>query len=65
MYRSIEELGASVGEVADTKETSGGEQGKCDGDASLYGAESVDRRESPEWWTGALRYDTETSGAVL
>jgi hypothetical protein len=38
MYRSIKELGASVGEVADTKETSGSEQGKCDGHAAVYGA---------------------------
>jgi hypothetical protein len=44
----------SVGEVADTEETSGGEQGKCDGDAALYGAESVERGKSPERRTGAL-----------
>lgn len=60
MHRSIEELGASVCEVADTEETSGGEQSKCDGDAALYGAESVERGESAEWWTCALRYGTET-----
>ena len=38
MYGSIKELGASLGEVADTEETSGSEQGKCDGHAALYGA---------------------------
>jgi len=61
MYRSVEELGASVGEVADTKETSGGQQSKRDGDAAIYGAYSVEGGESPEWWTVALRHDTETS----
>jgi len=54
MYRSVEELGASLSEVADTEETSGGEQSKCDGDAALHGAESVERGKSPERCTGAL-----------
>ncbi len=54
MHWSIEELGASVGEVADTKEALGSEQSKCDGDSALHGAESVERGKSPERCTGAL-----------
>ena len=54
MHRSIEELGASVGEVAHTQEAFGCEQSKCDGEAVLYGAESVERGKSTERCTGAL-----------
>jgi len=35
--------------MVDAEEAFGCEQRKCDGDAALYGVESVEREEQKEW----------------